>query len=188
MMPGQSHAAPAIFMVKVFREFGNLKQREQWPVDFDLEGVDRNSQVRKQKLETEANMSRSLSSNSFVGNASIDLNKPAREAYRHQEYPKMLYHQTKKDPIWLAEFRRVTLYNSLHPEKPELLPTVPAAFVMVNNETEEKMRFGQGFQLRPPAEPPQAEEFAELAGEVLCSRGCGAAPHRGSCKPVTVTA
>ena len=111
----------------VFREFSGPKLRERWPVEFDLEGVDRDNRVREQKLQEEP-MTAPLSANSFVGGASIDLGKPPRVAYdpRQHEYPKMLYHPTKKDPNWLAEHKRITLYNSLHPEKPEILPVVPA--------------------------------------------------------------
>lgn len=126
--------------------------------------------------------------NFFVGGASVDINKPPREAYRHIEYPKMLHHQTMKDPITLKEFKRITLHNSLHPEKPELLPTVSHAFIIVNSKAEEDSALTRGFGLKPPAPEPQPEEFAEEAGQVLCSRGCGNRPHRGKCAPVEVTA
>lgn len=181
--------------VKVFREFGGQKPREKWPLAFDLEGVERDHKVRQQlqtQQQFEEPMSRAQATNFFVGGASVDINKPPREAYNPRdpknEYPKMLHHQTKKDPNWLKEHKRLTLYNSLHPEKPELLPAVPYAFVIVNNKQEEEAQLKQGFGFKPPAQPEQAEEFAELAGEVLCSRGCGAVPHRGSCKPVAVSA
>ena len=128
-------------------------------------------------------MSQAQSPNFFVGGKSVDINRPPRLPYnpRDHEYPKMLYHKTKKDPNWLAEHKRLTLYNSLHPEKPELLPVVPAAFVIVNNKDEEAARLSQGFALRPPDEP-EVDEFANVQGEALCSRGCGEKPHRGSCK------
>ncbi len=132
-------------------------------------------------------MSQPQSTNFFVGGATIDLNRPPREAYNPRdpknEFPKMLYHATKKDPNWLAEHKRITLYNSLHPEKPELLPTVPAAFVIVKSPEEEKKRLTEGFQLKAPS-VPEVDEFASISGEALCSRGCGSAPHRGSCKTV----
>jgi len=124
-------------------------------------------------------------SNSFVGGATIDLNRPPQVAYNphdpKNQYPKMLYHQTKKDPNWLAEYNRIKLYNSLHPEKPEILPTVPAAFVIVKNAEEEKAKLANGFGLRPPADP-EVDEFASVREEALCSRGCGNPPHRGFCK------
>lgn len=178
---------------KVFREFSGPKTRERWPLEYDLEGIERDTKTRaqleeqqKQQSQNEAAMTnRAQSSNFFVGGASIDLNRPPKEAYRHQEYPKMLYHQTKKDPNWLAEHKRITLYNSLHPEKPELLPTVPAAFIQVNSKEEEEAALKRGFQLKPPPDPSaKAEEEAMDSGETLCSRGCGNPPHRGSCKPV----
>ena len=128
------------------------------------------------------------SNNRFVSGATIDLNRPPREPYNPNDpknhYPKMLYHQTKKDPVWFNEHKRIMLYNSLHPEKPELLPAVPAAFKIVNNKAEEETALKAGFGLRPPAEPKDAEEAGEDNGETLCSRGCGNPPHRGSCKQV----
>lgn len=147
-----------------------------------MEGIDRDHTVRQQKLQEE-NMTQPLSQNSFVGGASIDLNKPPKTAYnpRDHEFPKLLYHQTKKDPNWLAEHKRITLYNSLHPEKPEVLPVVPAAFVRVDNKEQEEKKMKEGFGLRPPSDP-EVDEFAEVRSETLCSRGCGQAPHRGACK------
>lgn len=164
------------------------KVREQWPVEFDLEGVPRETKVRTQKLQEET-MPKSLSPNSFAGSATIDIGRPPRESYNPRDpknqYPKMLYHQTKKDPNWLREHRRITLYNSLHPEKPELLPHVPYAFVVVNSPEEEKAFLGQGFGLRAPAQPQEKDEWDGMENEVLCSRGCGKKPHRGSCSAVT---
>jgi len=156
-------------------------------LEMDLGGVERDTTIRKAiKPQVEESMSKSLSTNSFVGEKSIDLNKPPMETYNpydpKNEYPKMLYHQTKKDPNWAAEHRRITLHNSLHPEKPELLPTVPPAFVIVKNKQEEEARLSQGFQLKPPVVREEASE------EPLCSRGCGSAPHKGSCKAVPVGA
>lgn len=172
---------------KVFHEFGRQKLRERWPVNFDLEGIDRDHGIREAKL-THAQIEEPMSqpvSNSFVGGASIDLNRPPKAPYNHMDpknqYPKMLYHPTKKDPNWLAEFKRLTLYNSLHPEKPEILPVVPPAFIIVNNADEEKTKLAAGFVAKPPA-PPEVDEFADVAGEALCSRGCGGRPHRGACK------
>ena len=174
---------------KVFHEFSGRKPREQWPTEFDLEGVDRDHRVRSQKINQaqEETMGQSLSTNSFIGGASIDLNNPPRQAYnpRDHEYPKMLYHPTKKDPNWLAEFKRITLYNSLHPEKPQILPVVPSAFVVVQNAEQEEKQLKEGFQLRPPAEK---EESEPENNETLCSRGCGRVPHRGACKFAEVTA
>jgi hypothetical protein len=178
-----------------FRESREVKSRARWPLAFDLEGVERNTEVRKQlKQQQEAEesyMPQQPSNNRFVSGAAIDLNRPPREPYNpndpKNQYPKMLYHQTKKDPNWLREHKRLTLYNSLHPEKPELLPTVPAAFIVVKNKHEEEAALKDGFALRPPAEEV-AEEFADLNDEVLCSRGCGQAPHKGRCKTVAAVA
>lgn len=195
MQGGAAENSPAFLKmsVKRFREFSDIRQREVWPLEFDLAGVDRDQQIRKQlhtqqQFQTEETMSRAQSTNFFVGEKSVDINRPPREAYRYQEYPKMLYHQTKKDPNWLAEFKRITLHNSLHPEKPEILPVVPAAFVTVHNKQEEETKLGQGFGLKPPPAPTDEEPFANLEGQVLCSRGCGNAPHRGACKQVTLSA
>ena len=174
---------------KVFHEFGRQKPRERWPVEFDLEGVERDHRIREAKL-TEEPMVQPVS-NSFVSGATIDLNRPPKVAYNpnapENQYPKMLYHQTKKDPNWLAEHKRLTLYNSLHPEKPEILPVVPAAFVLVKNQAEEKAKLAEGFGLRPPAQP-EVDEFASIGDETLCSRGCGNRPHRGACKSANLQA
>lgn len=122
--------------------------------------------------------------NRFVSGASIDINKPAREPYNPRdpknEFPKMLYHPTKKNAVAEKEFKRITLYNSLHPEKPELLPEVGYDYIVVKDKREEDAKLKEGYQFRAPA-PPEPQSV-EDDGETLCSRGCGNAPHRGSCK------
>jgi hypothetical protein len=170
-----------------FREFIEPKGRQRWPLEFDLLGIERNSQVRKEyKQQQEIFMPQQPSNNRFVSGATVDINKPPREPYNPNDpknhYPKMLYHPTKKNEAEEKEFKRVTLYNSLHPEKPELLPSVGPKFILVHSKQEEQKRLDEGYQSRPPAIPPQSEEEAEADGETLCSRGCGQPPHRGACK------
>lgn len=96
-------------------------------------------------------MSQPKSGNFFVGGQSIDLNRPVKEAYRHQEYPKMLHHPTAKDPFTLKEAARVALHNKLHPEKPEILPAVTHQFTVVNSKEEETAAIKKGYSLKPPA-------------------------------------
>lgn len=72
-------------MVKVFREFSRHAQKDRWPLAFDLEGVPRDNKVRSKILEGET-----MAKNNF-GDSVIDLSKPPKEAYTHQEYPKILY-------------------------------------------------------------------------------------------------
>jgi hypothetical protein len=173
-------------MPRQFRESRPAHIRERWPLELDLGGVPRDTNLRnKKKQELEETM-RGQPTNFFVSGQSIDLNKPAKEAYRHQEYPKMVYHPTMKDPVTLKEHKRITLYNSLHPEKPELLPSVTPAFKMVNSKEEETAALQQSWQSKPPAESPHPSEFADVDGEALCSRGCGEKPHRGKCAAVAV--
>jgi len=135
---------------KVFRESSSRPMREQWPVEFDLMGVERNYEVRKQLAEE--NMGKEVS-NHFASPQNIDIGRPVRVPYdpRQHEYPKMLYHQTQRDKNWLAEHKRLTLYNQLHPEKPEILPSVPFASIIVGSKSEEEQRLKEGWGLRPPA-------------------------------------
>lgn len=129
------------------------------------------------------------SNNRFVSGATIDINRPPREPYNPNDpknkYPKMLYHQTEKDPNWAREHQRITLYNSLHPEKPELLPAVPAKFLTVNNQAEETRALAQGYGLRPPEDSQEEDDFGVGNSPVACSRGCGKPPHKGTCKPIS---
>src|ERR1700690_1655568 len=75
--------APHFYMPpKVFHEFSGRKPREQWPTEFDLEGVDRDHRVRSQKLNQaqEETMGQSLATNSFGTGASINLKNPTQVA------------------------------------------------------------------------------------------------------------
>jgi hypothetical protein len=172
-----------------FREFRKVKIRERWPLEFDLAGIPRETAVRSQLKEQyeEEGMPNAPSPNRFVSGAVVDINAPAREPYNPRdpknEFPKILYHPTLKHPQWEAEYKRIVKYNALHPEKPELLPTVPAKQVKVNNKQEEEAKIKDGWQFRPPAiAPAPEEEAADDEGQVLCSRGCGREPHPGRCK------
>ncbi len=138
-------------------------------------------------------MARTPSPNRFVSGAVVDINAPAREPYNPRdpknEYPKILYHPTLKHPGWLAEYKRIVKYNALHPERPELLPDVPAKMVTVKNKAEEDARLREGYQHRAPAlAPAPEEEAADEQGNVLCSRGCGQEVHPGKCKKVSAQA
>jgi hypothetical protein len=178
--------------MKQFREPRAGRTRERWPLDFDLSGIERDTQVRNQKKQ-ELEMPVPLVTNRFVSGKVVDINNPQRAPYNpfdpKNEFPKMLYHPTEKHPAWVAEHKRLTLYNALHPEKPELLPTVPAKNIIVKSKEEESAKLRAGWSLKPPAAEPQVEEEAgDEEGAALCSRGCGNPPHRGSCKMVQVSA
>jgi hypothetical protein len=174
-----------------FREFREAKARDRWPVEFDLAGVPRDTHTRdllKQQLDQEQEMPRSLSPNSFVAGKMVDINHPPQAAYnpRDHEYPKMLYHPTEGHPAWAAERKKIARYNALHPDKPEIMPEVPAKTIQVNSNEEEEAKLKAGWLLRAPQRvpEPEEEEIVDTDGAALCSRGCGRAPHRGSCKRV----
>jgi len=177
-------------MPRQFREFTPSRGREKWPLEFDLSGVERNSEVRQQLKQQEQLMPQAPSNNRFVSGASIDINRPPQAPYNPNDpknkYPKMLYHPTKKDQNWSREHQRIELHNKLHPERPEILPEVPAAFIVVKNHDEEAKAMKDGFGARAPHVEPETEDFDADMDKGLCSRGCGLPPHRGSCKKNTV--
>jgi hypothetical protein len=149
----------------------------------DLAGVERDTAIRKQ---AEANMTTGVS-NSFVSGKMVDINHPPRVPYdpRKNQFPRMLYHATKRDSNWQKEYDRIVLYNKLHPEKMELLPTVPYLTIVVKDEHEMSAKMEEGWLKNPPAVYGN-DEVEPDSDERLCSRGCGAAPHRGSCKGTLV--
>jgi hypothetical protein len=177
---------------KQFREFHGRKPRERWPLEFDLAGVPRETDVRNRITEEE--MARTPSPNRFVSGAVVDINAPAREPYNPRdpknEFPKILYHPTLKHQGWENEYKRLVKYNALHPERPEILPMVPARQIVVKSKAEEEAKIKEGWQNRPPAIPTTSpeEEAVDESGEVLCSRGCGQEVHPGKCKKVAVSA
>jgi hypothetical protein len=116
-------------------------RRERWPLEFDIEGVPRDTATRKQLLEqkqqvqqsqnldllSEEPMSAQTVRNSFaVDKPAVeitDINNPPRRPYNPQdpknEFPKMLYHH---------ESGRV---------------------LAVQNEKEQKAAHKRGFELKP---------------------------------------
>jgi hypothetical protein len=121
-------------------------------------------------------------SNSFVSGKMVDINNPPRVPFdpRKNQFPRMLYHPTAKDKNWLAEYNRIVLYNKLHPEKMELLPTVPYLTIIVKNEEEMAAKMKEGYLKNPISVYGEDEVLPDAEAE-LCSRGCGKSPHRGSC-------
>lgn len=82
------------------------KTRERWPLSFDLEGIPRDTALRRrlieeqQPTETEESMNSAnvpLVQNTFAvdyqaGNNVVDINNPPTKRYAHQEFPKLVYH------------------------------------------------------------------------------------------------
>lgn len=97
-----------------------FKQRERWPLEFDLEGI---PQEQRQQL-----MEATLPQNTFAvdyqqGNGVTDINNPNIPRYGtaqnpHREYPKMLYHESHKP-------------------------------LVVENKKDEEKALKNGFQLKP---------------------------------------
>lgn len=177
-------------MSKQFREFTQPKGRERWPLAFDLQGVLRDTTTRKQlqeQLTYEDQEMRATTTNHFASSKMIDINNPPKPAYNPRdpanEFPKMLFHQTEKHPLELAEFKRITKFNALHPDKPEILPPVGAKYIIVKDKAEQDRMLSRGYGLRAPnIETESTEENAvDDSGAVLCSRGCGKEPHPGRC-------
>jgi hypothetical protein len=104
-------------------------RRDRWPLQFDLEGVPRETAERErllnhQRMEGEMGKTSPVA-NSFAvdyqaGNNVIDINHPPRMPYVFQEYPKMMYAPNGKS-------------------------------VVVNGEAEEKRYAKMNYALQPPA-------------------------------------
>lgn len=158
------------------------KQKERWATVFDLEGVPRDHEVRR-ALAAQIQESDMSLSNAFQGRAAGDPSKPFTPAYKHQEYPKMLYHPQNFTPASVTAKRRIELHNQLHPEKPEIIPSLERVTAVVESAEKERIYLEQGWLQKPPATATdELVEEGEVAGdERLCSRGCGKPPHPGRC-------
>ena len=83
----------------IYESHASRSIRDRWPLEFDLEGVPRETAERERLLNhrQEGEMGKtSPVTNSFAvdyqqGNGVIDLNNPPKKPYVYQEYPKMLY-------------------------------------------------------------------------------------------------
>jgi hypothetical protein len=65
-----------------------LQQKAKWPIEFDLEGIPRDDQLRQTIMQERGYMAEK-----YVGPRDIDLNKPVTEPYFYQEFPKLVYHK-----------------------------------------------------------------------------------------------
>lgn len=133
----------------------------------------------------------------------MDIHHPERSPgwipYRHQAYPKMLYHPAKLEPKREAQRLAVRRRNDSNPTYAPLDPpeSLPLTMIVQNKEEEEQARTN-GFVAQPPAVQNE-EEFEQESNDPLsnpalvsatglCGRGCGKAPHKGRCAHAQVSA
>jgi hypothetical protein len=129
------------------------KLRDRWPLEFDLEGIPRDTVERerlvqqKQELENpqpipeEEDFSAMAPKNQFAvdyqqANNVVDINNPPKQRYAYVEYPKMLYKEGAKP-------------------------------ITVNSAEEEQKKLAEGWQTTPvvKAAEPQADGSADSAGD-----------------------
>ena len=133
----------------------------------------------------------------------IDIHHPELSPnwprYKHQEFPKMLYHPFKLDPQTETARNGVRLRNEKNPTLAPLdLPASKPMTVIIKNtataQEELEKYLAAGWLKAPPvlvSEEAEVEHFDPLtmpvANPALCGRGCGNPRHRGAC-PAKATA
>jgi hypothetical protein len=137
------------------------KTRERWPLEFDLEGIPRHDKAERERAlalrRQEMEFKKMNQGNNFAvdynnGDQVRDINNPPRKPYKHEEYPKMVYHHDS------------------------------GRVLTVNDQAQEKTALKQGFQLKPspghdyakvrsgmlaPVKPEAPEREKEMSVEEL---------------------
>lgn len=126
----------------------------------------------------------------------IDIHHPELSPnwprYKHQDYPRMLYHPTKLNPNVEAARKGIRIRNEKNPTLAPLdLPASQPLSIIVKDAGEEKAYREQGYVKTPPflaneEETVQAVSQVDplanpVADVTMCARGCGKPPHRGAC-------
>ena len=88
------------------------------------------------------------------GQGVIDIHHPELSPnwprYRHQDYPRMLYHPAKLNPQIEAQRKGIKLRNEKNPTLTPLdLPSQEPLTVIVHSEEEEQQRRAEGFVKNP---------------------------------------
>ena len=126
----------------------------------------------------------------------IDIHHPERSPgwplYRHQPFPKMVYHPIKLDPKIEVQRQGVRNRNLANPNLAPLdLPASQPLTRIVKHDEELKQAESEGFVKVPPMlqaeeeavnlsnDPLSNPDLIDVAG--MCSRGCGKRPHPGRC-------
>lgn len=126
----------------------------------------------------------------------IDIHHPERSAgwpiYRHQSFPKMVYHPIKLDPQIETQRQGVRQRNLANPHlAPQELPASRPLTRIVKHAEELEQAEAEGFVKTPPmlqsdeetaqlnSDPLSNPDLMDAAG--MCSRGCGKRPHPGRC-------
>ena len=151
-------------------------------------------QVRKKLLLDQLQETQNAVNKTTAIEGAIDIHHPERSAgwprYKHQSYPKMMYHPVKLDAAIEAVRLGTRRRNDANPSLAPLdIPAPKPLRKIVHSEAEEKRAEQEGF-VRTPPELKMEEESApnratrsriQNSGQGLCSRGCGKRTHRGSC-------
>jgi len=100
---------------------------------------------------------------------SFDIHHPERspnwKQYRHQSFPKVLYHRAHNDPKIEAERNGIMRRNAANPTLPPMpLPASTPATVIVNTEEELKLAESQGYVTAQEAHKRIQELILENAG------------------------
>jgi hypothetical protein len=95
----------------------------------------------------------------------MDIHHPERspgwKPYRHQEYPKMLYHPVKLDPAIEAKRLSIRRRNEANPTYAPLdLPASEPLKVIAKNKDEEEKFLAQGYAKLPPQLKTAEDEAA----------------------------
>ena len=124
-------------------------------------------------------MTAPIGNNFTAGNPNFrDLSRNVHQPYVFKEYPKVLYHPAEKTPQSVIAKQKAETHNSLHPDKPELIPDLIPVTVIVQDEAEEAQMKAKGFSEQAP-HPYEGE-----APEAPKCDFCGLPKHKGRCKKV----
>lgn len=128
-------------------------------------------QERKKLLLDELNATQQKIGQVHGIEGAIDIHHPERSpnwpVYRHQEYPKMLYHPIKLNPQIEASRKGIQQRNLANPQYAPLdLPASQALTLKIHSKQEEEEALKAGYAKAPPV---MQAEIAEEAVDPLAN-------------------
>jgi hypothetical protein len=108
---------------------GNLTSQQKREAEIAIYGTPENRMPEQRPSPEELQQMRLLLAKFGQQSGPIkefDLNKPPKEPYTHQEYPKLMYHATKKPAVAQDAAHQETLEAAGHQDTPVVTEDVPS--------------------------------------------------------------
>lgn len=131
--------------------------RSRWPVQFDIEGIPRNTKDRNEKLAEIRQQEEDNMQIQSVTKPTLDFNNPTTPKYSHQEFPRLVYRGEEQSlVVHTAEELEAAITDGFHLKKSDAIAAAPAIEDEDRDESGDEDEVGEA--PAPKAKKPVAKK------------------------------